>query len=187
MWACEIETYAVVTLSVGVRAHDVNGSTARVPVRRNGVPDPQQVVDLVVVGDAVVDDIPQLLGWLGALGAPPEPFALSLMQRPEQNWDASRLELLELYGDGVNILDQESVVGVSGVLQRGGEVEVRRRGVETGVPWLLGRVVKSDRRTPVPDEVDDASLGSEGDGLVDVCAGGSAGNAGLGVVHEIDA
>lgn len=177
----------MVTLSVRVRAHYVNSSTARVPVGSNRVPDPQQVVDLVVVRDTVVDDTPQLLCRLGALGAPPEPLALSLVQRPEQDRDAGRLELLQLHGDGVDVLDQEGVVGVRGVLQRGGEVEVRSGRVETGVPWLLSRVVQSDRRTPVPDEVDDAALGGEGDGLVDICAGGSAGNTRLGVIHEVNA
>ena len=177
----------MIALSVGVSADDIHGSTARVPVSSNRVPNPQQVVDLVVVRDTVIDDVPQLLGRLRALSPPPEPLALGLVQRPEQNRDASRLELLELHGDGVDVLDQEGVVGVRGILQRGGDVEVRRRGVEPRVPGLRGGVVQPDGGAPVPDEVDDAPLGGEGDGLVDVCAGGSAGNAGLGVVHEVNA
>lgn len=177
----------MVALSVGIRADHIHGSIAGVPISSHRVPDPQDVVDLVVVGDAVIDDAPQLLGRLGALGPPPEPLALGLVQRPEQDRDAGGLELLELRGDGVDVLDQQGVVGVRGVLQRGGDVEVRRRGVEARVPRLLGRVVQPDGRAPVPHEVDDATLGGEGDGLVDVCAGGPAGDAGLGVVHEVDA
>lgn len=137
----KFETYAVITLGIGVRAHHINSSTAWVPVGSYRVPNPEDVVDLVVVRDAVVDNVPQLLGRLRALSTPPEPFTFSLMQRPEKNGHASRLELLQLHGDGVDILDQEGIVGVCGVFQSGGEVEVRRRRVETRVPGLLGRVV----------------------------------------------
>lgn len=185
MQVTKIETYAVVTLCIGVCAHHINSSAAWVPVGSYRVPNPEDVVDLVIIRDAVVDDVPQLLGWLGALSTPPEPFAFSLMQWPEQNRHTSRLELLQLYGDGVDILDQEGVVSIRGVFQRGGEVEVCRRRVETRVPWLLGRVVQSNWSTPVPDEVDDASLGSEGDGLVDVCTGCSTRDTRLGVIHEV--
>lgn len=37
----------------------------------------------------------------------------------------------------------------------------------------------------MPDKVDDASLGSKGDSLVDVCAGGSTRDTRLGVIHEV--
>lgn len=43
-------TYAVVALSVGIRADHIHSGIARVPVSSNGVPNPQDVVDLVVVG-----------------------------------------------------------------------------------------------------------------------------------------
>lgn len=109
------------------------------------------------------------------------------MQRPEQDGDTGGLELLQLNGNGVDVVDEESVVCVGGVLERGGDVEVRRGGVETRVPRLSGSVVETGWGSPMPYESDDATLGGECNCLVDVGAGSAARDAGFRVVHQVDA
>lgn len=74
--------YAVV-ICVGVHCQDINGLITGVPGWGNGVPDPDQVVEVVELCQALVEDIPQLLAWLWAFSPPPEPSAFSLVQGTE--------------------------------------------------------------------------------------------------------
>lgn len=140
----------------------------------------------MVVGEAVVQDAPQLLARLGALGAPPEPLALGLVQRAEQHGHAGGLQALELDGDGVNVADQQRVVGVGGVGQRGRHIEVGRVRVEATPPLMRVRVVQARRGVPVPQNGNDAAAGGVGDGLLDRGADGAALDAGGRVVHQVD-
>lgn len=54
----ERNTYAMVSLGVGVRADNVDGGRAGIPGGRDRVPDPDQVVDAVIVGETVIHDPP---------------------------------------------------------------------------------------------------------------------------------
>lgn len=158
----------MVTLRVCVGAVDVYLRVSGVPVGSHGVPDPDQVVQLVVHGQPLVQDIPQLLDGLGALGSPPEPATFGLVQGPPQDGHTGILQLLQLHGDGVDVLDEERVVRVRGVGKSRLDVEVRRLGVEAAVPWLLGCVVQTHGSTPVPRESDDTATLGKGDRLVDI-------------------
>jgi hypothetical protein len=90
----------------------------------------------------LVQNIPKFLRRFRTLGAPPEPTALSLMQRPPKNWHAFILQLLQLYGNGVDVFDEQCVVCVRVIEKRGLDVEIRRLGVEAAVPWLSETVSK---------------------------------------------
>lgn len=90
------------------------------------------------------------------------------MQRAEEDGHAGVLEFLELYGDGVDVLDQERVVRVFSILQRARDVEVCRRGVEARVPGLRRIVVQTGWCAPVPYKSYDAALLVKRDGFVDV-------------------
>ena len=114
-------------------------------------------MDLVVVGQAVVEQRPQLLGRLGALRAPPEPAALGLVQRAEEDGHAGVAQPLELLGDGVDVAHQQRVVGVGRRAQRRLHVEVGRPRVEAAPPRVLVRVVQPRRRVPVPQHRHDAA------------------------------
>ncbi len=59
-------------LRVHVRAQDIDRGVAGIPVRRQRVPRPDQVVDAVVVRQPVEKEAPELLGRLRALGSPPK-------------------------------------------------------------------------------------------------------------------
>ena len=133
-------TYTVPS-GIHISTQDIDGVIARVPVLGDGVPDPDDVVDVVEVGDAVVEQIPELLGRLGTLGSPPEPFTLGLVEGAEQDGHTGVLEALQLLGDGVNVTQDEGVVGVRGVGEGGGHVEVGGTRVETRPPGVLLGVV----------------------------------------------
>lgn len=162
-----VEITYPVALRVDIGTEHIDGGIARVPVLGDRVPHPDQVVDAVVVRQALVDDIPELLGVFGALGTPPEPPALGLVEGPEEDGHAGVLEALELDGDGVNVADQEGVIGVCRVGQGRGDVEVGGVGVEAAVPGPLGRVVQADGGVPVPAKGDDAALFVKSNGLLD--------------------
>ena len=117
------------------------------------------------VGEAVVHEIPELLGGLGSLGTPleamtvsnlksslaghrdthPEPAAFSLVEDTEENGDAGVLEALELDGDSIDITQNEGVVGVGGISKGGGHVEVGGTRVEAAPPGVLVGVVHCSR------------------------------------------
>lgn len=104
----------------------------------------------MLVRQSVVKDIPQFLRGLGSLGSPPEPRAFSLVKRTEDNWYGCALKLLQLYGDGVDIVHQESVVGVLRVLQCSLDVKICGIGIEASVPGVFRGVVEAGWCAPVP-------------------------------------
>jgi hypothetical protein len=72
------------------------------------------------------------------------------VKRTEDNRYGCALKLLQLYGDGVDIVHQESVVGVLRVLQCSLDVEVCGIGVEASVPGVFRGVVEASWCAPVP-------------------------------------
>lgn len=81
-----------------------------VPVGIGGVAHPHEVVDVVHTGDAVVDEVPELLKGCRALSSPPEPCALGLVEGAKENGDVGLIQAFELVGNSVDIADQESVL-----------------------------------------------------------------------------
>ena len=178
-------TYSVARL-VDVSADNVDNIITRVPISTNRVPHPDQVVELVMVSEAVVHDVVQLLAGIRPLRSPPEPLPLRLVQRPPEHSDAGILQPQQLGSNGVEITDDEGVVCV-GVVGKGvGNVEVCRISVEALVPGLLGGVVETRWGIPVPHYGRDAALClSVLEDVFDGGGGGSVLDAGRRVVHEI--
>lgn len=135
---------------------------------------------------SVIQNPPQLLAWLGALGSPPEPRSLCFVQWSPEHRYTCRLELLELHSDGVNVLDEERVVGIRRVLQCSLDVEVGSSRVEAAPPPLLWGVVETNRRAPMPHKGHNTALLRKGERFVDISGGGTSGDSGLGVIHQID-
>lgn len=77
---------------------------------------------------------------LGSIRAPPEPAAFSFMQRAPENRDVSVLEAQELGGDGVHVVQEETVGRAAGVGECGGEVVGCAVGVEALPPGDCGVV-----------------------------------------------
>lgn len=114
-----------------------------------------------------------LLARLGPLRAPPEPLALRLMQRAPNNWDARSTELLQLDGNRINVLDEQRVIRIRGILQRCLDVKVRGCGIKPAPPGLRSRIIEPDRRTPMPYKAHDAALFVMCDGVVDIDGAGA--------------
>lgn len=108
------DTHAMV-IRVDVRAQDVHGFITRIPRRGERVPHPDQVVKAVMFSQAVVEDIIQLLARLRSLCTPPEPSAFGLVKGTEDDRDVRILESQQLFGNGVNVSDDQGVIGVGGV------------------------------------------------------------------------
>ena len=69
----------VVVAWIAVVPQYVHALVSRVPVGLRGAPYPDQVVDVVVVGDAIVHQTIEGDGCTAALGSPPEPLSSRLM------------------------------------------------------------------------------------------------------------
>jgi hypothetical protein len=87
-------------LCIGIGRYNVNVFVTRVPGGRYGVPDPDEVVKLVLDGQTLVEDSPYCFKCMSAVclqqilailtrfarlrtfGTPPEPASLSLMKGP---------------------------------------------------------------------------------------------------------
>lgn len=100
----------VAGLRVVVNGGNIALVIAGVPVRISGVAHPHEVVDIVHAGDAVVEEIPELLEGSRAVSSPPEPSALGLVEGAEKNGDVGFVQSLELVYNSVNITDEESVL-----------------------------------------------------------------------------
>lgn len=79
------------------------------------------------------------------------------------------LESLQLHGDGIDVPDEQGVVGVGGVSHGGRDIEVTALSVESGVPGLFLGVVDTSRRVPMPAECDDTTTLGESNGVFDCC------------------
>ena len=133
---------------VRVVANDVDGSITGIPCWRNGVPNPNQVAQVVVDGQTLIDNCVKRFAGFWAESTPPEPAAFGFVEGSPEDRNAGGLETEELDGDGIDVADEEGVVGTGGD-EGGGEVEGCGIGVEAGPPFH-GVVV---------DEVTDGLLG----------------------------
>lgn len=121
---------------VGVVRDNINDIISGVPVSLDRVPHPDEVVEFVVVGEAIVEDAPELLARLGSLSSPPEPSSLGLVKGTPEDGDVRVGETLELDGNCVNVANEELVVGIRGVRERLGDVELGVLSVEAAPPEI---------------------------------------------------
>lgn len=136
----------------------------------------------MVIGESVIHDAIQFLCRFRTLSTPPKPFPFSFVQRAKQHRHFRRLELLQLNGDGVDVLDEKRVVCIRGISKRIRDVEVCGSGIEARPPSLSFVVIKADGASPVPDKRNDSALGGEVNGFVYIRGGSTTGYARLGVV-----
>ena len=119
---------------VGVVADDVDGAVTGIPCWRDRVPNPNQVAQVVVDGQTLIDNCVKRFAGFWAESTPPEPAAFGLVEGTPEDGNAGGLETEELDGDGVDVADEEGVVGAGGD-EGGGEVEGCGVGVEAGPPF----------------------------------------------------
>lgn len=177
----------MISLCVRIRRHNIHDIVAGVPRRRHTIPHPNEIVQPMLHSQPLIQNAPEFLARLRPLGSPPEPRTLGLVQRPPEHRHTCVLQLLEMHGDGVDVLHQQRVVRVRRVRQRSLDVEVCSRSVETAPPPLLRRVVQTHGRTPMPHKRHDTTFGREIERLVHVGRRCAPRRPRLGVVHEIDA
>ena len=147
------EDTMVTSIGVVVDGCDITLVVSRIPVSFGGVAYPDHVVEVVEASDAVVDHIPELLERGRTLGTPPKPSTLGLVEGAEENRNIGLIEALDLGSDGIDITQQEAIVGpVATVVDGIGNVEAGGLGVESAVPRLFGVIEQTSRSIPMPDE-----------------------------------
>ena len=142
----------VVGTGVAVVAYDIHQLMSGVPVGLGGAPDPDQVVELVVVGIPGVHELVEFLGVDVGLAAPPEPLPSCLVQRTPYYRYFAALQFLQLNCNCVQISYCSVVLGSIGDYSFG-NIEIGVLGVEGG-----GSELASHGREPVPEEDDDSLL-----------------------------
>ena len=109
-------------------------------------------MQVVIGGQPVEEQTPQLLEGAGAFGSPPEPAARGFMQRAPQNRNVVGGNLLQLHGDRINVAQDEGIFNRIGVGQRRRDVKCRRCGVKATPPRFAGGVKEIGGSVPVPAE-----------------------------------
>jgi hypothetical protein len=100
----------VASRRVRIVAEDIGDVSTRVPRRSDGIPEPDQVAQSPVSGVAVEHDVVELLAGFGTPGSPPEPASVSFVQGSPDDGDSGPLEMEELVGYCVKIIDYEGVI-----------------------------------------------------------------------------
>lgn len=95
----------MIALRICIGGHNVHIAVPRIPILCNAVPDPDQVLQLMHSRQAIEYNLVEFLRGLGAFSAPPEPLPFRFMEGTEEHWHAVVLQLLELHGNGIDILD----------------------------------------------------------------------------------
>jgi len=93
-------------IGVNVLADDVAAVIPHVPVGVLPVPDPDEVVELMVMGLPFIHQVPQPLVSILAPAAPPEPTAGRFVKGPPQHCHVVVLQDLELFRNRVDVPDQ---------------------------------------------------------------------------------
>jgi hypothetical protein len=97
---------------IGIDSDHIHKCIARVPRRIvPGCKDPDQVMDIVYIHQAVIQKSPEPDEGFWALRAPPEPTTLGLVERPPQHRNSLCIQPLKLYGHQVNILHERCPLG----------------------------------------------------------------------------
>lgn len=110
---------------------------------------PYKVPEPVLVRQSLMQQLPQPLVHLSPRSPPPKPPTLSFVQRPPEHWHAGVLQALQLHCYGVDVAQQQRVVGVGGV-EGGARIKGGLLGEERlGASGLGGR-------EPVPADGNDA-------------------------------
>lgn len=93
----------VTLVCVNIDANNIHKVVPGVPLRHFRVPHPEKVVQAVRPGESVEEEVVKSLAGLRASCTPPEPAAISLVQRTEK--DRSVVKPGELLGDSVDVTD----------------------------------------------------------------------------------
>lgn len=167
---------------------DVAFVVSGIPGRISSVANPDQVVEVVVASDAVVEDIPQLLEGSRTLGTPPEPATLGLVERAEENGHVGLIQALDLSSNGVDITQQELVVGAVAMVVDGfRHVEAGGLGVESLVPRLFLGIEQTGGSVPMPNQGIDSIATGVLDYILDRVRLAAVGNSRRRVVGEVAA
>ena len=102
---------------IKITAYHIYIFIARIPICIGsvGVPNPNQVVDLMVVNQTVEQQFIQLFIWLSTFGTPPEPFSACFVNWTPQDCYARTLQFFQISGNDVNILYHILILGRIGV------------------------------------------------------------------------
>ncbi len=176
-----VETLDQVVPSAAERVGDVGGiavhpdnvhiSIPRIPLGFDAVVYPDQVVQAMMLGKPLEHDPPELDVSIRPLGPPPEPTSLGLVHRPPEDRHAGVGELLELYGDGIDVANQQLVVLRVRVGKGFAYVKCGALGIEAAPPRLLFGVQEVLWGIPMPAHRDDEPLAGGLDHLLHVVLG----------------
>lgn len=98
-------------LCIDIHADNIHNFITGVPIWRDGIPHPNEVVQAMFVGQTVEKQVIEGFARLSALCAPPEPATFCLVKRPEQDWNVGVLQPLQLLANRVDITQNQFVVG----------------------------------------------------------------------------
>jgi hypothetical protein len=73
----------------------------------------------MIIGVTIVHEAVEGFAAFGTVGTPPEPASVCFVEGTPEDGDTSGLKTQELHGDGVQIAQEEGVIGAGGV-ERGG-------------------------------------------------------------------
>ena len=109
-------------------------------------PDPDEIVQTVIVDESISHHVVELFSCLWTLGSPPEPTTISLVKRSPKDWNSSISESLELTSDGIKISNGSPVL-ISTLLDSSSYIEPSVWCIE-----CASLNVASSWREPVPVE-----------------------------------
>lgn len=100
------ESTVVTSVAIVVNSGNIALVISGIPLGIGGVANPHDVVNVVYAGDAVVDDVPELLEGSWALSSPPEPCTFRLVKWAEENRNVCICQTLELDRNSIDIPNQ---------------------------------------------------------------------------------
>lgn len=82
----------------------------RMLARVVGIPHPEEVVEMVMMGHAIVEHSPKFCKTIFAASvAPPEPFAVHLVERSPEDWDVVGLQDFQILCDAIYLFQPHTV------------------------------------------------------------------------------
>src|SRR3954471_16431934 len=125
----------IANCGVGIVPKNVDHVIAGIPAGRDRIPKPDQVSQLVNLSIAFIHEAIERFAALGAIGAPPEPTSLGLVEWSPEHWNISSLKTEKLFSNYIHVTKQESVVSAACVCESGSQVECCPVSVESLPPW----------------------------------------------------
>ena len=148
---------------VSVHTDNINDIIARIPIGVFVRQNPDEVVQVVIGGQPVEEQPPELLEGAGTFGPPPEPAARGFMQRAPQNRNVIGGNFLQLRSDRIDVAQDEGIFNGIGVGQRRRDVKGRRGGVKAAPPRFVRGIEQVGRGVPVPHQSQHVPGALEGD------------------------